>query len=314
MNPRKRSPAPETIESGFIIVPVLWILLMLASLAGVLSVYLSNSAIALALNDDRLRSAALVSASLELTAYKLTSGPAQNRPQSGSFVLRLDRSIVSIRFSPESSRINLNLAPKEVLSNFFQVLGAQQKEAEQYADRIIGWRAPPPEDSLEGEKSLYRAGGARYAPRGAPFPTVQELWLVLGLPPALIERAMPFVTVFSGRREINVFEAAPEVVASIPGMTPASLNMFLKERENLPREMASIAGYFPSTGSEPTSASAQGSNAVRVSADIIFDSGRRSGAEVVILLGGDDDPYRVLSWRDDAESFTQNRPSRERSQ
>ena len=50
-------------ERGFIIVPVLWILLTLASLAGILAVYLANTAVALSINDDRLRSAALVSAS-----------------------------------------------------------------------------------------------------------------------------------------------------------------------------------------------------------------------------------------------------------
>jgi general secretion pathway protein K len=289
---------------------------MLASLAGVLSVYLSNSAIALALNDDHLRSAALVSASLELTAYKLTSRPKTDRQQSGSFAFRLDHSIVSVRFSSEASRINLNLAAKEVLANFFQVLGAQPKDAEQYADRVIGWRAAPPDDSLESENSLYRAAGARYLPRGAPFPTVQELWLVLGLPPALVERAMPFVTVFSGRPEINVFEAAPEVIASIPGMTPANLSMFLKERETLPHDMASVAGYFPSPGSAPTSASVQDSNAVRVKIDIEFENGRRSGAEIVIWTqdGGDGDPYRVLSWRDDADLSVRSGPPRERSQ
>src|SRR5258708_1516224 len=98
---------------------------------------------------------------------------------------------------------------KELLATLFQVLGAPPKDAAQYAERIVGWRAPQPEDNLESENSLYRAAGALYMPRGAPFQTVQELWLVLGLPPALVERMMQFVTVFSGRGEIKTFAAAP---------------------------------------------------------------------------------------------------------
>ena len=43
--------------------------------------------------------------------------------------------------------------------------------------------------------------------------------LVFGLPSFLVERALPFVTVFSGRAETNVLVAAPEVVAAAPGMT-----------------------------------------------------------------------------------------------
>jgi general secretion pathway protein K len=298
MNMRLPASSTDANDRGFVIVPVLWILLMLATLTGVLSVYLANSAIALALNDDRLRSTALVSAGVELTAYKLLSSAKATRPLSGAFVFPMDHSRISVRFSSEASRIDLNLASKDLLANLFQVLGSQPKDAMAFADRIVGWRASPPEDALDSENSLYRIGGARYLPRGAPFPNVQELWLVLGLPPVLVERAMQFITVYSGRPEVNVFEAVPEVVASLPGMTPATLDRFLQARQNLPRDMKSVAEVL---GPEQTGISIQGSDAVRVRTDIEFDNGRRSAAEVVILLEAGDDPYRVLSWRDDAE-------------
>jgi general secretion pathway protein K len=286
-------------ESGFIIVPVLWILLTLASLAGILSVYLANTAVALSLNDDRLRSAALVSAGLELTAYKLTSAAKPLRPPSGSFFFRLDKARVSVSFRSESTRIDLNLASKEMLTNFFGVLGAEPRDAQLYADRVVGWRTPQSEDTLESENALYRAAGARYFPRGAPFANVQELWLVLYLPPALVERAMQFVTVFSGRHEIDVLAAAPEVVASLPGMSPALLETFLKLRPGLPREIKSIAEALgPDVAG---AASIQPSDTVRVRTTIEFDNGRQTSAEAVILLDGGDDPYRILSWRDEVD-------------
>jgi general secretion pathway protein K len=43
-----------------------------------------------------------------------------------------------------------------------------------------------------------------------------ELWLVLGLAPAMVERALPFLTVFSGSPSIDAMVAAPEVVAALP--------------------------------------------------------------------------------------------------
>jgi general secretion pathway protein K len=184
-----------------------------------------------------------------------------------------------------------------MLTSFFAVLGAQPRDAALYADRVVGWRTPPTDDSLEGENSLYRAAGARYLPRGAPFANVDELWLVLDLPPVLIERAMPFVTVFSGRPEINVLDAAPEVVASLPDMTPALLDAFLKQRPNLPRTIRAIADAL---GPAQTGASVQGSDAVRVRTTIAFDSGRQAATEAVIWLDADDEPYRILSWRDEA--------------
>jgi general secretion pathway protein K len=300
-----RSLATGNAERGFVIVPVLWILLMLATLAGVLSVYLANSATALSLSDDRLRSAALVYASLELTAYQLSSSPKPTRPLNGSFVFRLDKSRVAVDFASEAGRIDLNLAPKELLANLFQVLGAEPRDADEYADRVVGWRTPQSEDTLESENSLYRAAGARYLPRGAPFANVRELSLVLGLPPALVERAIQFVTVFNGRREINPLEAAPEVVASLPGMTPATLDGFLKQRQSLPRDKNAVAEAL---GPAQASASIEGSDAVRVRTTIEFENGRQSSAQVVILLGGGDDPYRILSWRDDAEIAAVRQP------
>ena len=185
-----------------------------------------------------------------------------------------------------------------MLTNFFGVLGAEPRDAAVYADRIVGWRTPPSDDNLESENSLYRAAGARYLPRGAPFATIDELWLVLNLPPALMERAMPFVTVFSGRREISVFDAAPEVVASLPDMTPALLETFLKQRPGLPRTIKAIADAL---GPAQAGASVQGSDAVRVRTTIAFDNGRRAATEAVIFLEDGDDPYRILSWRDDTE-------------
>lgn len=297
-------------QRGFIIVPVLWILMMLASFAGVISVYLSNSATALSLNDDRLKSSAMLSAGLELTTYRLLSFTLQNRPSSGSFHFRLDDGAVSVGYSSESGRINLNQAPKELLANFFQTLGAQPKDAGVYADRVIGWRTAPSDDALDSESSFYRTAGSRYLPRSGAFPSVQELWLVLGLPQALVERALPHVTVYGANPAINVFAASPAVIAAIPGMTPATLAMFLKERDALPRDGNSINQYF---GSSTGFASFQGSNIVRVRLDILFNSGRRSGAQAVIVLQSGNEPYRVLSWQDDADSFAGTETIGERS-
>ena len=289
---------PQNREGGFIIVPVLWILLTLAGLAGILSVYLVNTAAALSLNDDHLRSAALVSASLELTAYKLSSTAQAQRPPAGLFFFRLDHARVSVAFRSEAARIDLNHASREMFANFFQALGASPRDADGYADRIIGWRTPPSDAAPDAESSLYRAAGVSHLPRGAPFATVEELWLVLDLPAALVERAIPFVTVFNGRREIDVLDAAPEVVASLPKMTPALLKSFLEQRASPARDINSIAAAL---GPAQAGATIEGGDTVRVRTAIAFDNGRQAATEAVIRLDTGDDPYRILSWRDDTE-------------
>jgi general secretion pathway protein K len=286
-------------RDGFIIVAVLWILIALATLASVYSVYVSNSALAVSVMDDRLQAEELVSAGLELTAYRLTVPKDTLRPTRGRFDFRLGRANVAVNYSSESARLDLNAAPKNMLAGFFMALGASNDDADRFADRIIGWRKPPNPTDQGNEAALYRAAGLTYLPRSAPFAHASELWLVQGLPPALVRRAMPFVTVYSGRPDINVFDAAPELVAALPGMTPARLAGFLNQRETVVADKDSLSRLL---GPNQPGATAEGSNAFRVTIDIAFHNGWRTGSEVVILLAAADEPFQVMSWRNDVST------------
>jgi general secretion pathway protein K len=299
MMQRKLPCEAATSEHGFVIVAVLWIIVALSALAMIFAVYLSNSAQALAVNDAGLQTEALVSASIELTAYQLLLAGDSARPLDGSFHYRLNNANIAVSFVSEAARIDLNLAPKELLANLFSGLGADQESATQYADRIIGWRTPPKADSAQDEVSLYRAAGLAYSPRQAPFAHVNELALVIGLPPALVDHALPFVTVFSGLPEVNVLVAQPEVIAALPGMTPSGLKEFMSERPMLPRDMAAVATAL---GPAQANATIDKSDSFRVLTTVKFDNGRQTSSEVVIGLGGKENPYRVLSWQDDVET------------
>jgi general secretion pathway protein K len=291
---RHKPPAGDT-ERGFVIVAVLWILVALSALAMIFSVYIANSARALAVTDISLQTEALVSSSLELSAYRLTMSGDDERPAKGSFRYSLNGANVTVSFVTEAARIDLNAAPRELLQNFLFVLGADEENAGEYADRIIAWRTRPAADKAEREEALYRAAGLSYSPRQAPFAHVNELGLVVGIPRKLVERALPFVTVFSGSSGVDVLTAAPEVVAALPGMTSAGLGDFLKVRDGLPRDEAAIGAAL---GSASAAATVQQSKSFRVLTTIRFANGRRIIAEVVIALGGENEPYRILSWQD----------------
>src|SRR3974390_1757759 len=292
------SPRPST-RDGFIIVAVLWILIALATLASIYSIYIGNSALAVSVMDDGLQAEALVSASLELTAYRLTAPKKESRPTRGEFRFHLGRADVAVNFSSETARLDLNAAPKFLLAGLFAVLGASDDDADRYADRIIGWGTTPKPMAQANEADLYRSAGLPYLPRGAPFQHSSELWLVQGLPPALVARAMQFVTVYSGRPEINVFDAPQELIAALPGMTPAQLNNFLDRRLTASPDRESL---FRLLGPDPPGATAEGSNAFRVRISIAFDNGWLTGSEAVILLDAPDEPYQVLSWRNDVNA------------
>jgi general secretion pathway protein K len=294
-----RRTAAIPSERGFVIVAVLWILAALSALATIFSVYLSNSAQALAVSDTGLQAEALVSASLELTSYQLLLASDKARPARGSFHFRLDNADVLVTFASEAARVDLNFASKEMLSNLFAVLGADQRAAKEYADRIVGWRTRPSVNAANDEEALYGAAGLTYSPRQSFFTHVNELSLVLGLPPVLVDRALPFVTVFSRSSNVDVLIAPPEVIAALPGMTPSALKDFLSQRPALSSDPPAIATAL---GPAQASATIPKSTSFRILTTVKFDNGRRTSSEVVIALGEDKDPYRVLSWQDDVEA------------
>ena len=212
---RDRAEA-SVAEQGVVIVAVLWILMALSALTVILSLYLSASAQALAVNDSALKTEALVSASLELTAYQLALAGDKKRPPRGSFHFRMDDADVLVNFTSEAARIDLNYAPKEMLAGLFAGFGAKKETANEDADRVIGWRTRLTPGATNDEEALYHAAGLNYPPRQSLFTHVSELALVAGLPPALVDRALRFVTVFNGSPGVDPAIAAPEVIAALP--------------------------------------------------------------------------------------------------
>jgi general secretion pathway protein K len=296
MRREHRHAVATSSERGFVIVAVLWILVALSALATIFSVYLSNSALALAVTDTGLQTEALVSAGVELTTYQLLLAGEKARPALGWFRFRLDNADVLVSFTSEAARVDLNFASKEMLANLFAVLGADPKVASESADRIVGWRTRPKANAANEEEALYGAAGLTYSPRQSFFAHVNELSLVLGMPPELVDRALPFLTVFSGSATVDVLVAPPEVIAALPGMTPSILNDFLNQRPALSRDQSAIAAAL---GPAQAGATIPNSKSFRIVMALKFDNGRRTSSEVVIALGDDKDPYHVLSWQDD---------------
>jgi general secretion pathway protein K len=291
-------------SQGFILVAVLWILSALAAMASIYGTYVARTAVAVAVNDDVLMVEGMVSAAVELTAYRLIEEPVQSRPTRGSFSFRLGAAHVVVEFCSDAARIDLNEAPREVLAGLFAVVGAAPNDATQYADRIVGWRTAPRANTQDAEAAIYRAAGLNYGPRGAPFEHVGELSLVLGVPPAMVERILPFVTVFSGSQQVNLRDAAPEVVAAVAAVTSERPSDRLANRGR-PEPGPAASPGTPTAGPSRALVEREPNAAMRIVAHMAFDNGRRRAAEVVVLVDdGADEPYRVLSWQDDTNPMT----------
>ena len=291
---------PTGSNSGFILVAVLWILAALATLAAVYSVYVGNAAFATQVNDDRLRITNAISTGIELTAYELlAAGSGEARPPRGAFSIRLARSTINVKFVSESARVDLNRAPKALLAGLFVSVGVSSADAAKFADRIAGWRLKANDAGQNTEADDYKNAGYDYAPRRGPFQNSLELSLVLGIPSYIAERVLPLATVYSGIGQIDVRVASPEVLSALPGIAPEQLQKILKQRARDPMDAAALTRLL---GAASVWASTSPNPATRVQVQVRLDNGRSARAEAVIfVLEGQDEPFRVLSWRDDSD-------------
>src|SRR3984957_774034 len=218
-------------EAGFVLVAVLWILAALATLASIYSSYTVNTAAASRVADDRVQAEASIRAGVEMAAFRQLALPEPARPARGGFDMRVGRTGVTVRFRSEAARIDLNAAPVDLLAGLFHAVGVDSSRAEAFAERVVGWRtkaqtgadadaaaADGKDNKAAKEDKLYSEQHMPYPPRHAPFDNALELSLLPGISLAVVERVLPFVTVFSGRPEVNVSSADPTVLSALPQM------------------------------------------------------------------------------------------------
>jgi general secretion pathway protein K len=291
------APRSRRMASGFVLVAVLWMLAALATLASIYSAYTSATAAGSHVSDDRLQAEASIRAGIEMAAFEQLAVPEPARPSQGSFSLRVGHTSVIVRFRSEAARIDLNVAPTDVLEGLFTVVGVDPANAKTFADRVIGWRSKAATNADSREAKLYAEWRVPYPPRQAPFEDPLELSLLPGLSASVVRRVLPFVTVFSGRPTVDVATADPAVLLALPGMTPEVLAAVLKARANPSSDERDLLSLL---GPAKSRASVERSKALRAEIDVAFDNGRRVRAEVVFRLNETgEEPYGLLFWRDD---------------
>ena len=331
-------------EAGFVLVAVLWILAALATLASIYSSYTVNTAAASRVADDRVQAEASIRAGVEMAVFRQLALPEKARLARGGFDMRVGRTGVAVRFRSEAARIDLNAAPADLLAGLFAAVGVDPVRAETFAERVVGWRtkaqtsadakdgataqtgadanlagADGKDDKAAKEDKLYSEQHMPYPPRHAPFDNALELSLLPGVSLAVVERVLPFVTVFSGRPEVDVSSADPTVLSAFPEMTPQILGAVLNARVTDPDDGRALLALL---GPAKARATTDRSRTFRASIAVEFDNGRRVHAEVVFRLKdqgdkeqagkdkGDkdksDEPYELLYWRDDFDGPMQS--------
>lgn len=177
----------------------------------------------------------------------------------------------------EGGKINLNMAPPELLAGLLRVLGVEDAAGQQIADGILQRRR--------------EVGDAPGLPRIA-FRNVAELRLVPGMTRRIYQAVAPLVTVYTFSDRIDPVTAPAEVLRSLPGVTPQQVDAYLAARAQIGVQPTALP---PLPGAERFLALSS-PQAVTIRAEAETASGASFVREATVALTGNP-PYRYLSWR-----------------
>ncbi|MES9861110.1 MAG: hypothetical protein ABW157_09015 [Candidatus Thiodiazotropha sp. LLP2] len=192
-------------QQGIVLVLVLWMLvLMLVIVSAVSSTVHTEST--LAHNQlDQTRFRALADAAFYYGAARSYDRDVEMtwKPDGEPYEWQFNGVDMEIRLIKENQLIDLNRATAQQLRALMETLEVDPDLHETLVDSILDWRDRDSLHRLNGaEDDDYLEAGKPYGAKDAPFTTVDELGLVLGIDADLKTSMLPYLTIgSSGRRQ-----------------------------------------------------------------------------------------------------------------
>lgn len=283
------SAQPARREAGIAIIAALWAVSLLAII--VISVMHMTRADARLVHgrDQVVQFQALADGAIAMAILSMLGPSATQPPVTGTpFVIRLADREIAMSVLDESGKVDLNMADAAILQHMLAAAGLGPGDAEEMANRILDWRSPAGErQARAGDAAAYAAAGLSYGPRNAPFQSVEELRLLLGMTDDLFAALRPLATVYSQTGGLDPAFADTRLLAAFAA-TDATARAALQQRQEVARGAAE----------PPPSPGVAYGTAYSITAQIADQATRTrvTRQAVVRLTGQAGDPLLVYRW------------------
>lgn len=182
---------------------------------------------------DRARLAAAADAGLVVAVHNLAEQDRarrwsiDSRPHNISFA----GSDLVVTIEDERGKVPLNQLTDEQARTVFETLGASGPVLEARTDSFLDWLDEDDDVRQDGAEAPYYAQHF-YRPRNTAIRSVEELILVRGMTPDIVERLRTFATTFTDRREgFDDRFASPLALSVISGGGLGTPQVINRERE-----------------------------------------------------------------------------------
>ena len=228
------------MQRGMVLVIVLWIVTLLAVVAGGFAysmrveTRLATSAV------ERTQARALVEAGVAYALVWQLDLEAQKQwsPNGDPHDWEFGGGRVRISVADAAGRINLNNADPQLLRQALIAVGVAEAEAENLAAAIADWRDQDDQTQPGGAESAeYRSAG-RVGPKNTSFESVEELQQVLGINRDTAQHLAGLATTETLVSGINPQLASLAVLRAVTGRDEQTLADYVSTRARAAREGA----------------------------------------------------------------------------
>lgn len=287
-------------ENGMVLVIVLWIMTLLAVMAGGFAYSMRIETRLATGTVERAQARTLAEAGMAYAlAWQLDPEAQKQWPANGDWrAWSFGGGRLRIQVVDAGGLVNLNTANSELLKALLAAAGVDPQDQDRLADAIQDWRDPDDRSLPHGaESSDYRAAG-RPGPKNAPFESVEELGEVLGMTQALYERIADVGTVFSYHSGVNP-ELAPARLLQALGLDERTVADYLEARASAVADGLPLPPPPPQSGDGQSFFSPSRTNVYHIAVTAETESGTSVTIKAVIdgrSVATEQSP-RVLAWR-----------------
>ena len=218
MSPARASGSGRAAQRGMVLVIVLWIVTLLAVMAGGFAYSMRVETRLAASAVERAQARALAEAGVAYAqAWQLDHEASRKTwpPNGDTREWSFGGGRLRIQVTDANGLVNLNNADPKLLETLFAGVGLEGRDRDRLVQAILDWRESDQERLTMGAGRAEIRSGGRLRPKKARFESIEELQQIEGMTKAVYERIADGVTVFSNHVGVNPELASAGLLRSL---------------------------------------------------------------------------------------------------
>ncbi len=285
-------------NNGFALIVVLWVVSLLTIMGSSFALTIQRESAIISGIKEKSQAAALAEAGIHYAILKLIIKDREQRWQAYNSLYEIDFEGMRVRvqIADESGKIAINYVRKEQLQQVLGSIGVDEEISESLSDAILDWRD---KNDIKGEngaeKQEYEDEGLTYGPRNAPFESLEEVQMVLGMTTEIYRQLENMISIYTKNSRINPKTAPRSVLLTLPEAESEMVDEYLQQRVQQEKNLE------PITAPEWHRGSGSQAKVFMITAEAMMESNISTQVMAVIktIPSAEKAPFQILKWTKD---------------